>query len=90
MKLKSKALPSNISLTSGHVLTIPPCDDASAAAGGTAFSKAPDRSETRSLQQTREIRQAGDKQLGIQPRTGPTSVQWLGYPQSGHRSKLDQ
>lgn len=45
MKLKSKALPSNISLTSGHVLMIPPCDDASAAEGGTAFSKAPDRSD---------------------------------------------
>lgn len=49
MRLKSTALPSNISLTSGHVLMIPLCGGASAAAEETAFSKDPDGSETISL-----------------------------------------
>lgn len=75
--MKFKALPSNISLASGHVLTIPLCDNASAAAGGTAFGKDPDRSETKSLQQPREVRQAEDKQLSVQPCTGSTHPEWM-------------
>jgi len=65
MQLKTEALPSNI-------LMIPVCDNTSAAEGGTAFSKDPDRSVTRSLQQPREVGQVGAKQLSVQLRTGPT------------------
>lgn len=84
MRLKSKAFPSNISVALGHVLMIPLCGGASAAEGETAFSKDPDRSETISLQQPREVRQAGDKELKVQPHTHPVCLEYLGYPSPGH------
>lgn len=86
MRLKSKAIPSNTSLASGHVLMIPLCGGASAAEGETAFSKDPGRSETISLQQPREVGQAGDEELKVPAHTHPICLEYLGYPLPGHWS----
>lgn len=90
MRLKSKAFPSNISLASGHVLMILLCGGASAAEGETAFSKDPDRAETICLQQSREVRQAGDKELKVQPHTHPICLEYLGYLSPGHWSNTSK
>lgn len=58
---------------------IPLCGVASAAEGETTFSVDPDRSETTSLQQLREVGQAGDKELKVQPHTHPICLEYLGY-----------
>lgn len=58
---------------------IPLCGVASAAEGETTFSVDPDRSETINLQRLREVGQAGDKELKVQPHTHPICLEYLGY-----------
>lgn len=69
---------------------IPLCGGASAAEGETAFSKDPGRSETISLQQPREVGQAGDEELKVPAHTHPICLEYLGYPSPGHWSNTSK